>query len=368
MDSFDRSTFKKLVEAALVHKDMEKLRAAVSCMVNRISGSKDAAVLEWAQSIREILKPPEGVRFCFRNARFVPLSTQGPKEALYREETPMFGLADLMLSDSIREAISDLVEEHRNRDRLLAAGLPPRNRLLLWGPPGNGKTSLAEALAFELGLSLRVAETQNVVVSYLGKTGQNLCKLLEEASDSPCVLCLDEFDALGHSRGGAESSEKELSRSVNLLLQSMDRIPCDVVLVATTNRSDVLDGAFFRRFDLVLEMKGPNPDEAYRFLKSRLDPEGRDPDEAGELASFFVKALRVALRSRAAARGTEPQICYGDLEKLALSVRRHRVLYPETLERDKLKSTEWALPHIEGMLDKYDARLPKGPGEEAVKT
>jgi ATP-dependent Zn protease len=120
---------------------------------------------------------------------------------LYYEVRPQRKFADLLLPAAVQQACAELVEEHNRADLLRAHNLEPRSRVLLIGPPGNGKTSLAEALAYELGVPLLAVRYESVIGSYLGETAVRVAKLFAQARVQRCVLFFDEFDVIGKERG-----------------------------------------------------------------------------------------------------------------------------------------------------------------------
>ena len=113
------------------------------------------------------------------------------------EITPQLQLEDLLLPLPARESGRQLLEEHRRADVLRANGYEPRHRVLLSGPPGNGKTSFAEAIAEGLGLPFFVVRYDALIGSYLGETNARLRKLFDYVRTTPSVLFFDEFDAIG---------------------------------------------------------------------------------------------------------------------------------------------------------------------------
>jgi SpoVK/Ycf46/Vps4 family AAA+-type ATPase len=153
------------------------------------------------------------------------------------------------------------------------AALP--NRLLMHGPPGTGKTQLARWVAAQLGLQLLTVRCDTLVSSLLGQTSRNLRRVFEYAEQRPCVLFLDEFDALAGARGN-ERDVGELQRVVIALLQNMDALPDNTILLAATNHDQLLDLAVWRRFSFRLPMPLPDEDvrEALwqRFLGSYASP------------------------------------------------------------------------------------------------
>ena len=178
-------------------------------------------------------------------------------------------LASLFLSNSIREACRELIEEQGRAEVLRAHGLEPRHRILLVGPPGNGKTSLAESLAFELDLPLFAVRYDAVVTSYLGETAQRLRRLFDFVRTEPCILFFDEFDAIGKERGDLHENG-EIKRVVTTLLLQLDDLPSYCVLVAATNHPELLDRATWRRFEIKLELERPTEDQMIEYFAHRL--------------------------------------------------------------------------------------------------
>lgn len=170
---------------------------------------------------------------------------------------PQRHLESLVLPPTVRQAARELVEEQHRSELLHSYGLEPRHRVLLVGPPGNGKTSLAEALATELMVPFYVVSYEAVVASYLGETSSRLQQLFDFVRNRRCVLFFDEFDTLGKERGD-EHETGEIKRVVSNLLLQIDRLPSFVVVVTATNHPELLDRAVWRRFQLRLELPAPD--------------------------------------------------------------------------------------------------------------
>ena len=154
-------------------------------------------------------------------------------------------------------------------DVLRAHGIEPRHRILLYGPPGNGKTSLAECLSFELALPLFIVRYDMVVTSYLGETAKRLRRLFDFVRTEPCVLFFDEFDAIGKERGDLHETG-EIKRVVTTLLLQLDDLPSYCVLVAATNHPELLDRATWRRFEIKLELDHPSDEHMIAYFAHRL--------------------------------------------------------------------------------------------------
>ncbi len=178
-------------------------------------------------------------------------------------------LSELYLTKPTRNACHELIEEQHCADILRANGLEPRHRLLLAGPPGNGKTSLAEALATELALPLFVVRYDAVVTSYLGETAQRLRRLFDFIKTEPCVLFFDEFDAIGKERGDLHETG-EIKRVVTTLLLQLDDLPTYCVLIGATNHPELLDRATWRRFELRLDIGKPTDSQMTSYFSDQL--------------------------------------------------------------------------------------------------
>ena len=196
------------------------------------------------------------------------------------ELTPRKRLDDLVLTNLARRACEELIEEQHRASVLRAHSLEPRHRVLLVGPPGNGKTSLAEAIAEALATPFLVVRYETLIGSFLGETASRLKRVFDYARTTPCVLFFDEFDAVGKERGDVHETG-EVKRVVSSLLMQVDDLPSYTVVVAATNHAELLDRAAWRRFQVRLALNPPTPREltAYvtRFAHSMDRPLGRTP-------------------------------------------------------------------------------------------
>lgn len=248
------------------------------------------------------------------------ITTLGSSELLTRDESatrvsdlmldvvPRRRLASLQLAPAVLTAVKELIEEHQRVDLLRSHNLEPRNRVLLDGPPGNGKTSLAEAIAAETMLPFYVVRYEGIVSSFLGETASRLDHVFEFARTRRCVLFFDEFDTVAKERSDTHETG-EIKRVVSTLLLQIDRLPAHVIVVCSTNHSELLDRAAWRRFQLRLGLDAPSRAEATRFLETL---QGRLGGDLGLAPRTLAERLRSA--------------SYAELEQFALDVRRRLVL------------------------------------------
>lgn len=178
-------------------------------------------------------------------------------DSLYVERIPEKRLEDLVLSDEVDCLCREIIEEQHRAELLRSFSLEPRHRLLLLGAPGNGKTSLAEAIAEALSVPLISVRYDGVIGSFLGETNQRLKQVFDYARTRRCVLFFDEFDTVGKERGDRHDSG-EIKRVVSTLLLQVDSLPAHVVVIAATNHEELLDRAVWRRFQEKIELNPPS--------------------------------------------------------------------------------------------------------------
>jgi SpoVK/Ycf46/Vps4 family AAA+-type ATPase len=239
----------------------------------------------------------------------IPGARSGPDQSdLFHCVSPARTLTDMVLTETVSKACAELIEEQERADLLRAHNLEPRHRILLAGPPGNGKTSLAEAIAGELALPLMVVRYDSVIASYLGETAVRLARLFEQVRTHRCVLFFDEFDVVGKERGDVHETG-EIKRVVSSLLLQVDALPSYVIVVTATNHPELLDRAVWRRFQIRLELATPTEDQVRIWLT-------RFQARVGTDISASVPDLAHQLRG----------LSFSEVEQFGLDVQRRFVL------------------------------------------
>lgn len=264
--------------------DQIGVRRTVEAMVADERGRQHHVV---AEQLSEVLSLSQRVAAPTKGA---PMESTGSS---LHEIVPKRTLGDMVLPTTARGAIEELIEEQHRADILRSHGLEPRNRVLLIGAPGNGKTSLAEAIAGELSLPLLVVKYESVIGSYLGETALRLARMFEQVRARRCVLFFDEFDAIGKERGDKHETG-EIKRVVSSLLLNVDGLPSYVVTVAATNHAELLDRAIWRRFQLRLDLPPPTMAGILEWLSRFEKNSGLPLGVANRAAALQLKGLSFA--------------------------------------------------------------------------
>ena len=156
--------------------------------------------------------------------------------------------------------------------KLMEMQIPYKNATLLYGPPGTGKTMFGKYIAYKMGLPFCYLNFSKVVDSYMGVTSRNISQAFTYASTNPCVFMLDEVDTISCNRvdGDRSGASKEIGRVTITLMQEFDRLANDVVVIAATNRMDILDEAFVSRCPQKYEMPPFTPEESKVMVRKFL--------------------------------------------------------------------------------------------------
>ena len=273
----------------------------------------------------------------------IPALETKTREADAQQTTVTF--ADVAGVDEAKEEVKEIVDFLREPGRFSAIGGRIPKGMLLVGPPGTGKTLLARSIAGEAKVPFLFASGSDFVEMYAGVGASRIRKLFRDARRHPsCIVFIDELDAVGRSRGGNSLSHEEREQTLNQLLVEMDGFAPNqgIVVVAATNRPDILDPALLRpgRFDRQVtvgaaDVKGREQILRIHGRKVALDPavdlrqiaRGTPGFSGADLANLMNEAALLAVK------GGRTAVTDGDLDEA-----RDKVLMG--VERRSLAMTE----------------------------
>ncbi|HHI5549850.1 AAA family ATPase [Vibrio parahaemolyticus] len=236
-----------------------------------------------------------------------------------------------LLQEDIKKSLEQVILERNNADLLAKNGLSPSSSVIFQGPPGVGKTMTAKWLADQLDLPFYILDLTAVMSSLLGKTGNNLRSVIDFAKSHPCVLLLDEIDAIAKKRSD-EADVGELKRLVTVMLQELEDWPGNGLLIAATNHPELVDPALWRRFDLEITFKLPSPDLVEVAIQTFLDIDHK----------HFKPWIELMIDK---CNGSS----FSDIKRLIIKLRRQRLLEPTVFEESL---TQQLLPDFEAMSQK----------------
>jgi len=245
----------KIVEGAL-KSDRAKVLSYANLLVDKLRENKEDRI---ANSIVKIINnnlssmSQKSINDMFK----IPLDQESrlPMADVFYPNQLMD--TQIVLNRLAREQVGKFLDYYENTNKLVSAGIKVPNTILLYGPPGCGKSKLANYLCLKTKLPLVVARIDGLISSYLGSTAKNIRTIFEYAQAVPCILFLDEFDALAKIRDD-NNELGELKRVVNSLLQNIDQLQSGSIIIAATNHEQLLDSAVWRRFGFRILIEKPD--------------------------------------------------------------------------------------------------------------
>ncbi|WP_035215322.1 ATP-dependent zinc metalloprotease FtsH [Desulfobulbus elongatus] len=271
---------------------------------------------------------------------------------LINPEESKIKLDDVAGIDEAKEEVAELIDFLKKPEKFTAAGARIPTGVLLYGEPGTGKTLLAKAIAGEAGVPFFSISGSNFVEMYVGIGASRVRDLFNEGKKrAPCIIFIDEIDAVGRHRsaGGAGSSgNDEREQTLNQLLVEMDGFDANdhVIVIAATNRQDILDPALLRpgRFDRQVMVPLPDVGGREKILKvhartAKIDPgvnwqviaRGTPGFSGAQLASLVNEAALMT------ARGNRPAITMAILEaakdKVLMGAERRSLIITDREKR-----------------------------------
>jgi len=222
-----------------------------------------------------------------RGAQTQMLGIGRSQARLFTPDKPHITFANVAGADEAKQDLQEIVEFLKNRWKFQAIGATVPKGVLLVGPPGTGKTLLARALAGEAGVPFFSISGSEFVEMFVGVGAARVRDLFSEAKRAaPCIIFIDEIDAVGRQRAGAiPGSHEEREQTLNQILVEMDGFDPNigVIVLAATNRVDVLDQALLRpgRFDRRVTLD--RPDTTGRTAILKIHTAGKAVDKSVDL-------------------------------------------------------------------------------------
>jgi SpoVK/Ycf46/Vps4 family AAA+-type ATPase len=274
----DAASTKRLFKAVAKSGDAKLIELCRQIAVSEARKGRNVLSQRLNQILQEV--PPEAIqserigKSVASLGEFALNSDKVPKSRRFKD--PLIQLIPrdelrhhIVLPSQIQQRYDRVIKEYAARHRLAKHGLKYKKKILVYGPPGCGKTLSAEYLAWNTGLPLIKVRFDTLISSYFGESGANLRHVFDWASNTPSVLFLDECDFIAKSRTFGNDIG-EVSRIVNVLLTLLEEYDSQGLLLAATNLTDTLDKALFRRFDEVFEVPMPSRTEIQLLLESSL--------------------------------------------------------------------------------------------------
>jgi hypothetical protein len=312
----------RIVNGAL-RLDIDKVRNYTAFLADKLEKSGDKAS---AVRLRKMLEEndlqlrPAGTTF----AKTLPIDSESRFPLVERVNLRAISEPPVLLAQEQWDVLNEFLSITRSNAQVDAQSASSSLSLLMYGPPGTGKSRLARHIAQELGLDLYIARLDGLISSFLGSTSKNIRALFDFASKTPCILFLDEFDAIAKLRGDSQELG-ELKRVVNSFIQNLDALGTQSIVIAATNHHELLDSAIWRRFSYRLALDYP-PTE----LRQKMWEQ-------------FVRPIEFTAREMELLTDLSEGFTGSDIQEVCLRLQRRK------LSTKKSPSLKEALPILQNM-------------------
>jgi hypothetical protein len=259
----------RIVNGAL-RLDIEKVRNYTAFLADKLEKAGDHAS---AGRLRKMLEEsdqqlrPAGATF----AKALPVDAESRFPLIERVNLNELSEPPVVLAQDQWDTVYEFLSIAKSYAQAEVQDLSTSLSFLLYGPPGTGKSRLARHIAQELSLDLYVARLDGLISSFLGSTSKNIRALFDFAAKTPCVLFLDEFDAIAKLRGDSQELG-ELKRVVNSFIQNLDTLGNQSIVIAATNHHELLDSAIWRRFSYRLALDFPSAELRRKMWTAFIGP------------------------------------------------------------------------------------------------
>lgn len=259
----------RIVNGAL-RLDIDKVRNYTAFLADKLEKAGDQAS---AGRLRKMLEEsdqqirPAGAAF----AKALPVDAESRFPLMEQVNLKALSEPPVVLAQDQWDTVNEFLSIAKSYAQADIQGISTSLSFLLYGPPGTGKSRLARHIARDLSLDLYVARLDGLISSFLGSTSKNIRALFDFAAKTPCVLFLDEFDAIAKLRGDSQELG-ELKRVVNSFIQNLDTLGNQSIIIAATNHHELLDSAIWRRFSYRLALDFPSPELRRRMWLEFIGP------------------------------------------------------------------------------------------------
>lgn len=303
----------RIVNGAL-RLDVDKVRNYTAFLAQKLETAGETAAAERLRKALDEndhqLRPAEA-----RFARALPVDSESRFPLVEHVKVRTMHEPAVQLTQTQWDVVHEFVSVAKSYGSIAdGSDLSGALSFLMYGPPGTGKSRLARHIARELGLELYVARLDGLISSFLGSTAKNIRALFDFAAKTPCVLFLDEFDAIAKIRSDSQEMG-ELKRVVNSFLQNLDTLGRQSIVLAATNHENLLDAAVWRRFTYRLALTLPTLEQRQQMWADFLAPllfSERELALLADLSEGFtgsdIRETAARLRRRQLASGAAPAL------------------------------------------------------------
>lgn len=213
--------------------------AITSLCKSKVEAITNASEQRWKEQILQQFEKKEALE--------IPFNLES---ILIAEDIEKFNENRYFVSDREKTVVEEILRAEKVKKHMEMLEIQYSNNVLLYGESGTGKTTLGKYIAKKLNRPYFYINLSNLVDSLLGGTQKNLGRVFDFVRDKECLLMLDEVDAIAIRRGSVANEVGEINRVVISLMQELDRVSNKVLVIAATNRYEIIDDALLRRFQI----------------------------------------------------------------------------------------------------------------------